>query len=79
MLMYPNGEPSLFEFESLFPREGDLASGKAEEVLQSHIIMGFEEAVDLGMSPMEALSQVLGWVSSEMVRINASSQSQQDG
>ncbi|MFZ1107163.1 MAG: hypothetical protein WAN43_02275 [Rhodomicrobium sp.] len=74
MLKYPKSELALIDLESLFPPQDDLVSGKAEEALQSHMIMGFEEAVDLGMSPMEALSQVLGWVASEMVRINAAGQ-----
>jgi hypothetical protein len=72
--MYPDSELALIDLEGLFPPQGDLALGKAEEALQSHIIMGFEEAVELGMSPMEALSHVLGWVASEMVRINAARQ-----
>ncbi len=46
--------------------------GKAEEALHSHMIAGFEEALGLGMSPMEALGQVLCWVASEMARIKTS-------
>ena len=33
------------------------------------MIAGFEEALGLGMSPMEALGQVLCWVATEMGRI----------
>ena len=68
MLLDPNIQSA--QIESLFPgNPGNPSHGKAEEVLQSHIIIGFEEALSLGMSPMEALSQVLCWVASEMHRI----------
>lgn len=42
---------------------------KAEDALLSHLIVGFEEALGGGVSPMEALGQVLHWVASEMYRI----------
>jgi hypothetical protein len=75
MFMYSNNQPDETDLDSLFPREArGMAPGKAEVVLQSHIITGFEEALELGMAPTEALSQVLGWVASEMARINAACQ-----
>ena len=48
---------------------------KAADDLQSHVICGFEEALDQGMQPADALALILSWVSSEMVRI----QSRQNG
>jgi hypothetical protein len=70
MFLYPNSR--LTDLDDLFPSNADGASiGKAEEALQSHIIMGFEEALSLGMTPMEALSHVLCWVASEMTRISS--------
>lgn len=74
MLMYPKSELASIDLDGLFPAQSNFPSRKAEEALQSHMIVGFEEALDLGMSPMEALSHVLGWVSSEMVRLNAARQ-----
>ena len=68
MLLNPNIQPS--QLDSLFPSNSqNCPKGKAEEALQSHMIIGFEEAIGLGMPPVEALSQVLCWVASEMVRI----------
>jgi hypothetical protein len=73
MFMYARGELAGAEVDLLFPRHEDaLVKGQAEEALQSHIITGFEEALGLGMPPMEALSQVLSWVATEMARLHAS-------
>jgi hypothetical protein len=71
MLMYPDSELALIEMEGLFPPKGSMAQGTAEKTLQSHMVVGFEEALEQGLAPMEALGQMLEWVASEMVRINA--------
>jgi hypothetical protein len=42
---------------------------QAADVLHSHLIIGFEEALNLGMTPMVALGSILTWVASEMTRI----------
>jgi hypothetical protein len=61
---------SLSTRHKIFPRQpDDFPCGNAEEALHSHLIIGFEEALGLGMSPMEALGHVLCWVASEMARI----------
>ncbi len=51
----------------------------ASDILQSHIIIGFEEALRLGLSPSEALGQVLAWAAAEMTRINSKTQPQSNG
>ena len=88
MLLHSNVGLTISQMDNLFPRQGcDSLRGKAEEALQSHMIAGFEEALGLGMSPMEALGQVLCWVASEMARIKTgpgpehttSAQSSEDG
>ncbi len=71
MLMHQDTRLSIPELESLFPGHPEKIVGTAEDALQSHIIIGFEEALGLGMPPMEALSHVLCWVAYEMARINA--------
>ncbi len=72
MFLYPSNQQTITDLDSLFPRHGEAAArGTAEEALQSHMIVGFEEALGLGLTPMEALSQILCWVSSEMTRIGA--------
>ncbi|MBI4723753.1 MAG: hypothetical protein HY765_01645 [Rhodomicrobium sp.] len=58
------------EIEELFPSQAaPLISKKAADKLQSHMITGFEAALDQGMRPLDALALILCWVSSEMVRI----------
>ena len=88
MLMHTNVGLTIPQMDNLFPMQPcDSLRGKAEEALHSHMIAGFEEALGLGMSPMEALGQVLCWVASEMARIktaqepedNASTQSPKAG
>ena len=70
MLLRPNIELTISEMDNLFPDQThDTLRGKAEEVLHSHLIIGFEEALSLGMPPMEALGQVLCWVASEIAHI----------
>ncbi len=58
------------EVDDLFPsRPLQPASKRGADALQSHVISGFETAVEQGMHPMDALALILNWVSSEMVRI----------
>ncbi len=49
------------------PETGD----KLADALQSQLIDAFEAAIYQGMRPMDALSVVLSWMSSEMARIQA--------
>ncbi len=80
MLLLTDGLPTVAEMDSLFPPQPfDPLRGKAEEVLQSHMIIGFEEALGLGMSPVEALGHVLYWVASEMVRLKTGQVPQSTG
>ena len=60
------------DIEALFPGQPEpLVPKKAADNLQSHLIDGFETALDQGMRPADALAVVLCWVSSEMVRIGS--------
>jgi hypothetical protein len=75
MLVQSSTQLTIPEEETLFPRRSDsLRPAMAEEALHSHMIIGFEEALDLGMSPVDALSHVLHWVASEMARLNSKQQ-----
>jgi hypothetical protein len=57
--------------DDFFPRNPNpLLPEKARDALQSHMIVGFEEALELGMAPMDALGCVLRWVALEMGRMN---------
>ncbi len=79
MLLRPNIELTISEMDNLFPNPTqDSLKGKAEEVLHSHLIIGFEEALALGMPPMEALGQVLCWVASEIAHIKTEQATQSD-
>ncbi len=72
MLIQPNAQPEVSEMEKLFPGKPDeQVLGRAEEALRAHMIIGFEEALENGMPPMEALGHVLSWAASEMARINS--------
>jgi hypothetical protein len=42
----------------------------ANEILQANMIIGFEQAIEQGMRPTEALAAIIGWVSSEMARVS---------
>ena len=43
MLLHPNIELTISEMDNLFPNQThDSLKGKAEEVLHSHLIIGFE-------------------------------------
>lgn len=75
MFVYQNTQLAISEMDNLFPEPpADAVAAKAEEALHSHMIIGFEEALGLGMPPMEALSHVLCWVATEMARLNAGQQ-----
>ncbi len=79
MLLRPNIELTISQMDNLFPNKvDDDLRGKAEETLHSHLIIGFEEALSLGMPPMEALGQVLCWVASEIAHIKAEQATQSD-
>ena len=55
MLLNPDIQLAIPEMDNLFPRQpDDFPQGNAEEALHSHLIIGFEEALGLGMPPMEA-------------------------
>jgi hypothetical protein len=67
-----NGHCKPSDIEALFPGQPEpQIPRKAAELLQSHLIDGFEAALDQGMRPADALAVVLCWVSSEMVRIGS--------
>ncbi len=71
-MLVRNGHCTLSEIEALFPGHPEpLVPKKAADKLQSHLINGFETALDQGMRPADALAVVLCWVSSEMVRIGS--------
>ena len=79
MLLHPNIELTISEMDNLFPdKTNDSLQGKAEEALHSHLIIGFEEALALGMPPMEALGQVLCWVASEIAHVKTEQATQSD-
>ncbi len=70
MILHTNVDLTLSQADRLFPSEPvHSAQGKAEEVLNSHLIVGFEEALSHGMSPLEAFGHVLNWVACEMARV----------
>jgi predicted deacylase len=71
-MLVRNGHCTLSDIEALFPGQPEpLVPKKAVDILQSHLINGFETALDQGMRPGDALAVVLCWVSSEMVRIGS--------
>ena len=71
-MLIRKGRCSPSDIEALFPSEPEpLVSKKAADKLQSHLINGFETALDQGMRPGDALAVILCWVSSEMVRIGS--------
>ena len=75
MLAVTNKQKEISKLDELFPdNPATSAHAKAADVLLSHMIMGFEESLDLGMPPMDALSQILHWVSAEMTRIGIANQ-----
>lgn len=43
---------------------------EATEALKSTLITGYEQAIEGGLSPMNALATVLGWVAEEFGRMN---------
>jgi hypothetical protein len=52
MLLNPHLQLAIPEMDNLFPRQpDDFRQGNAEEALHSHLIIGFEEALGLGMPP----------------------------
>ncbi len=69
-MLVRNGHRVRSDIEALFPGQPEpLLPKRAADILQSHLINGFETALEHGMRPADALAVVLCWVSSEMVRI----------
>lgn len=69
MTVHDVSHAAIREIEDLFPRcPMPLVSEKAINILQSHLITGFEAALDLGLPPQDALAVILSWVSSELGR-----------
>ncbi len=76
MLVHEEYHTRLSAAEELFPcRAQPLVPKIAADTLQSHVISGFEAALEQGMHPMDALASILSWVSSEMGRVRTSSSS----
>jgi hypothetical protein len=64
----PNVRPA--ELDELFPSHPQpLMPKEAADILQSRVIHSFETALDQGMQPLEALSTIMAWITSEMGRI----------
>ncbi len=58
------------KIDGLFPcRPEPMVHKNAADILQAHLISGFETALEQGMHPADALAVVLSWASSEMMRI----------
>ncbi len=58
------------EIDGLFPgRPEPLVPKKVADLLQSHLISGFETALEQGLHPSDALALILCWASSELVRV----------
>ncbi len=56
--------------EGLFPgRPQPLVPKKVADLLQSHLISGFETALEQGLHPSDALALILCWASSELMRM----------
>ncbi len=71
-MLVRNGHPVRSDIVALFPGQPEsLLPPRAADILQSHLINAFETALEQGMRPADALAVVLGWVSSEMVRIGS--------
>jgi hypothetical protein len=69
-MLYDNEDYKIRDLEEFFAGSLVVAtSQKAVEALHTHLIVGFEEALGLGLAPMEALGQVLSWVACEMARV----------
>lgn len=75
MLAVTERQKDISKLDELFPDRQDAAPhAKAADVLLSHMIAGFEESLGLGMPPMDALCQILYWVTAEMSRISLANQ-----
>jgi hypothetical protein len=71
-MLVRNGHHVRIAIEALFPGEPQsLLPRRAADLLQSHLISGFETALEQGMRPADALALVLCWVSTEMARIGS--------
>ena len=71
-MLVSNGYRVRTDIEALFPGQPEpLLPRKAADILQSHLINGFETALEQGMRPADALAVILSWVSSEMARVGS--------
>ena len=57
---------------------GETLPTQAVETLLRHLITGFEEAVDLGLPPAEAISVVATWLATEIPRLREMEPRQED-
>jgi hypothetical protein len=70
MLIHNECSSRLNDIDELFPRRPQLlVPRQAADLLESHVISGFEDAVERGMKPLDAVAVILACVSSEMERI----------
>ena len=77
MLLHANIHP--LNMDELFHQHpSDARRHRAEEALQSQVIVGFEQAIALGVPPLEALAFMLSWVATEMARIQTAALSKDD-
>jgi hypothetical protein len=69
-MMLFGDEGNLIAADDVFPTHAIASDEKAQDILQSCLINGFERAIDLGMPPLAALGQILCWAGAEMARID---------
>jgi hypothetical protein len=63
--------PCTFDkIEGLFPGKLPQVENTGVEALQSQLIEAYENALREGMTPLNALSVILGWVSTELSRVH---------
>jgi hypothetical protein len=55
--------------EDLFPGPSPTVQNASAEALQSKLIDAFESALAEGMSPLEALTTILEWLTVELHRV----------
>jgi hypothetical protein len=58
------------KIEGLFPSKLPQVENRGVEALQSQLIEAFENALREGMTPLNALSVILGWVAAELSRVH---------
>ncbi len=55
--------------DDLFPGPSPIVQNASAEALQSKLIDAFESALAQGMSPLEALTTILEWLTVELHRV----------